>query len=171
MLGYDSGELGAGPCQFMLVDWKRGDQSGYDAGLAISLVTVPGTDSSVSGDYWQHTGVVSPSVRSNAVGSLYGDAGWAFNTEYDFDLQFYASSIRVFVDGNLELDVAPSDFGIGAFADGSFGFYNFSQARVTYAGLTEEALPPEPGVVPLPAALPLMGAGLAALAFAARRRT
>ncbi|SFH82130.1 VPLPA-CTERM sorting domain-containing protein [Albimonas pacifica] len=40
-------------------------------------------------------------------------------------------------------------------------------ATVTY---TYEQVPPPPSTVPLPAALPLMGAGLAGLAFVARRR-
>ncbi len=72
--------------------------------------------------------------------------------------------MKVFVDGNLEIDI---DAGGTPFADGGFGFYNFSQSGVRYAGIGEEVLPP---VVPLPAGLPILLSALGAFGFVASRR-
>lgn len=170
VLGYDAGELAGGPTDFILVDWKQAEQDGYGAGLAISHVTGPAVDGdSTSGDYWQHTGTVELLTRSNATGALYANTGWSDNTEYDFDLEFFSSNIKVYVDGNLEIDVDAADYGLGSFSDGAFGFYNFSQPNVRYAGITEETLPPPTGEIPLPGALPLMAFALGGLALLRRR--
>ena len=61
----------------------------------------------------------------------------------------------------LELSVA------GSFSDGSFGFYNYSQANVRYAGITEEVIPP---TIPLPATLPLLAGAIAGVIGLRRRR-
>ncbi|MGM0584290.1 MAG: PEP-CTERM sorting domain-containing protein [Pseudomonadota bacterium] len=169
VLGYNAGELAGGPTDFILVDWKQALQDGYDPGLAISHVTGPVVDGSTSDDYWQHTDTVNLLTRSNAAGALYANTGWSDNTEYEFDLEFFASNIKVYVDGNLEIDVNAADYGLGSFSDGAFGFYNFSQPNVRYAGITEETLPPPTGEIPLPGALPLMAAALGGLALLRRR--
>lgn len=80
-----------------------------------------------------------------------GATGWDDNTEYAFRLDFSADNVKVFVDDMLELDI------MGSFADGGFGFYNYSQASVLYAGVTSDVLPP---TIPLPATLPLLLTGL-----------
>ena len=76
-------------------------------------------------------------------------------------MTFTDSLIEVFVDGELEISHS------GSFADGAFGFYNFSQSQVRYAGITEEVLP---APVPLPAGLPLLVAGLGAFGWMRRRQ-
>ncbi len=139
VLGYNDGDLGSSSADYILIDWKKNDQTvsgwGYgEAGLSISRVT----GELSSGDAWSHSGNVTELQR----GSSLGDTGWAYANEYTFDLIFTASLIEVSVNGNTELSIT------GAFNNGSFGFYNFSQSNVLYAGIQESALPE----VPLPAA-------------------
>ncbi len=57
------------------------------------------------------------------------------------------------------------------FAAGQFGFYNFSQQSVRYAGFEQEGgVIVDPNPVPEPGSLPLMAIGLALVAVAWRQR-
>lgn len=163
VLGYQAGDLASSTADYLVIDWKKETQPFYSAcdnsidgiaGLAISRVTGPLSD--IEG--WCHNGDVTELARADTLGST----GWVTGTTYNFDLEFSASNVKVFVNGVKEIDIN------GTFADGAFGFYNFSQASVTYAGLEEEVLPPSE--VPLPAGLPLMLAGLGAFGYMRRRQ-
>lgn len=161
VLGYTQGDIDGNPdTDYILVDWKQGTQAGYEAGLAISRVTGPiqtgGTNT--GSNAWQHNGNIELLTRANTLGTT----GWADNTTYEFEIEFTANLIRVIVDGTLELEVA------GTFSDGAFGFYNFSQPRVRYAGITSEVLPPD--AVPVPAAALLFAPALAGLGLMRRRK-
>ncbi|MCP4090835.1 MAG: PEP-CTERM sorting domain-containing protein [Gammaproteobacteria bacterium] len=165
VLGYQNGELNSGAADFWLVDWKQGTQT-YNGGtgkrgISLSHVT-GGTSSAPWNDYWAHTGVVSEKIR----GTNLGDTGWADNTSYTFDIEFTSTLIKVIVDGITELEWTNVNNG-GLFSDGAFGFYNMSQGTVRYAGITEETAP---SAVPIPAALPLFGTGLAFMGFFGWRR-
>jgi hypothetical protein len=156
VLGYQAGEHNSATADFWLIDWKQADQNAGGsygtgtAGIALSHVTGAGSLE----NYWQHDGVVNEVARGTNLGST----GWADNTEYSFDLVFTSSKIEVFVDGVLEISEA------GSFGNGAFGFYNYSQDQVEYAGLTTAP------AVPLPAALPLLLAGFGAFGVAGLRR-
>jgi hypothetical protein len=164
VLGYDVGDLDRATADYLIVDWKKGDQSGWDQGLAISRVNGDISSSpNVTNPAWTHTAPVALVTRANAPGAILANTGWNYFQRYSFDLEFTATNVKVFVDGNLEIDV---DAGATPFSDGGFGFYNFSQASVRYAGITEGVLAP----VPVPAALPLMLIGMGALGLVARRR-
>lgn len=159
VIGFNPGDLTAAATNFLLVDWKQLNQGSYgcagDAGLAVSLVTggLP-----AGGGAWCHQGA---NVTELQRGATLGATGWADNTEYTFDLEYTSTNLKVFVDGNLELDVN------GAFTDGRFGFYNYSQERVEYAGITQEELPVS---VPAPATLGMMIFGVGMIGGAAMRR-
>jgi len=153
VLGYDAGELASATSDFWLIDWKQGNQGTASRGLALSHVT----GNSAENDFWAHNGAVDEVQRAANL----GDTGWVDGTEYTFDLTFTDSLIEVFVNGTLELSLA------GVFGDGGFGFYNYSQHDVTYAGIEDRVLP---SPVPLPAGMPILLLALSALGVAARRR-
>lgn len=161
VLGFTPGDLTDGASNFLLVDWKQGTQSGFgcsgDAGLAVSLVSAGLGDNAGA---WCHEGF---GVTELARGNTLGSTGWVDATEYTFDLEYTATNLKVFVDGLLQLDVD------GAFGDGHFGFYNYSQAQVRYAGITNEVLPPV-GAVPEPSTWLMMIVGFGMIGGAARHR-
>lgn len=158
VLGFNPGDATAGSTDFLLVDWKQGTQAGTGcsgpAGLAISRVTA---GFATTNDLWCHNG----SVQQLARGTTLGNVGWADNTLYDFSLEYTATSARVFVNGVLELDIT------GTFSNGRFGFYNYSQQSVQYAGITQD---PIPGAVPEPATWAMMILGFGLVGGAMRRR-
>lgn len=162
VLGYQDEDLFSDTANYILVDWKQGSQSGWDAGMAISRVTgaIDTCGTCTSSDAWQHTGNVELIERAATLGST----GWADNTSYLFDIVFTESNIQVLVDDELQFDIN------GTFQNGSFGFYNFSQPNVLYAGITEEDAPDpgpgngtDPSPVPAPASFGLMVLGLLGL--------
>lgn len=176
VLGYQAGEINtATGTDFYLVDWKQGTQpfgafGTAQEGLAISHVTAPSGHGLWGRDSSNTPGGVSEIARATNLGAT----GWNDNQTYTFDIEYTDQVIRVFVDGALELDVTAADFGLSAFDNGSFGFYNYSQSNVRYAGIEQVVLPPDPGPGPGPAPVPEPGTmALTALALAglgARRK-
>ncbi|WP_238547845.1 hypothetical protein [Meridianimarinicoccus roseus] len=164
VLGYQPNEINSATADFWLIDWKRGQQSGQTAGLALSHVSgnLTSTDTGVNGPWWQHDAPVTEVQRAVNLGTT----GYAQNRLYAFDLEFTQNLIEVKVDGIVELSYTAAMNG-GTFSNGAFGFYNFSQERVTYAGITQQQAPS----IPVPAALPLILSGLGAMgALRLRRR-
>lgn len=177
-LGFNPGDASNMAADYLLIDWKQGDQDfnfgvpsdspGGPAisGLAVSRVTgIPTAD-----EFWQHTdydtaesplgeGLVEIQRATNL-----GNTGWTQGVDYDFAFDFGPNSLQVFVDGTLELDIAS----FGGYNDGRFGFYNFSQASVTYSGFEKD--PDVFPAVPVPAAVWLFGTALLGLVGFSKRR-
>ena len=171
-LGYQDGELNSNNADFWMIDWKQNNQSPAIDGLALSHITGDMT-TAAENDFWQHVGSVDEVQRATNLGST----GWVDFQEYTFDLIFTSTQIQVKVDGVVELDYA------GNFTDGAFGFYNYSQSNVLYAGVTEEDLPdpcdtnppgqggcPATGDVPVPGTLGLLGLGILGIGQMRRKR-
>jgi Ca2+-binding RTX toxin-like protein len=134
VLGYDPGELTSASSDYILIDWKQGNQNyaGYaPAGLAVSHVT---GDQSV-GEFWAHTGDVQEIARAFTIGST----GWADFATNEFTFEYDATTLRIFVNSVLEFDLDASDFG-GAVPQGRLGFYNFSQSNVTYNAFSDDSV-------------------------------
>jgi len=120
VLGFQPGDTTNANAEYLLVDWKMGDQAPAVDGLAVSRVTgIPNED-----DFWEHTNGVEELAR----GINFGSTGWQYDTEYEFSFVFTENNLKVYVDGVLEIDID------GVFSDGRIGFYNYSQSMVTYSG-------------------------------------
>jgi hypothetical protein len=147
-LGFQPGDASNPSADYLLIDWKQLDQNynfgspscggegmAYE-GLAVSRVTgIPTAD-----EFWQHTDQDAPScsplgdgLTELARGINLGNEGWNQNQWYTFTFEFNQTSLKVYVDGILEIDI------VGVFNNGRVAFYNFSQAEVCYSGYVVEA--------------------------------
>ena len=122
---------------FLLFDWKQGNQSGSSRGFTLSRVqgnnTIPFANHQVSAAGYD--------VWASNIGT-----GWADNTFYDFTLLYQAERISIDIAGGVFgagatiFDVIPTDVGLVAgstFPNGQFGFYNYSQSSVRYRSFTQ----------------------------------
>jgi hypothetical protein len=161
VLGYQTGDLTASSTDFLLVDWKRGTQTLHGCsgarGLAISRVTA-GLGDNAGG--WCHSSAFG--VQELARGATLGSTGWNRNQTYAFDLLFTTENVRVVVDGVEQFNIN------GNFSNGAFGFYNYSQPGVTYAGLTQARIPG--AAVPEPESWAMLIAGFGLVGGVMRRR-
>jgi len=129
VLGFRPGDFQDPQADYLLLDWKQGNQDVARRGLALSRIRgIP-----TGGELWSHR---DSSVNGSAQGIEelqrgfnHGDSGWASYTTYTFRIQTTPDGVRVWVDGVLEIDVE-GDFGL---EDGALGFYNFSQGGVVYS--------------------------------------
>ena len=152
---------------FYLFDWKQGAQGAYSAsaneGMTIKKyegATGDGlTDLSLQ-EFWENTGDVGDMT---ILAQNHGNTqGWADNVLYDFHLDFLVNPGELHIEvkeGPTTLwDVTVVD---STFNSGQFGFYNFSQQTVRYAGFEQTGgiTVPEPGVLAL-LATALFGMGL-----------
>lgn len=143
-LGISPGDTKNHGADFLLVNWKAsiagesllkdfvsscGPGGLAKVGLALSEVKgIPNAD-----EFWQHTDqdvACSPKgegLFELARGTKLGDQGWEFNKEYDFTFEFTETSLKIYVDKNLEMEVK------GTLRDGRLAFFNFSEADVIYS--------------------------------------
>ena len=167
VMGYSAPVANGNDMNYVLLDWKQVNQnfSGAQALEGFTLNRVNGTITNYIPGFWGHADSVGFDNLANNHGNT---LGWADNTEYSFEISYMANRVTVNVTGGVYaapttvLDVA------GSFPSGQFGFYNYSQAQVTYSGFTLEQLPPPP--VPEPATYGLMLLGLLGLGVVRRKR-
>ena len=168
-LGFNPGDTTNSSADYLLIDWKKGNQS-YNfhgassnstpgttahAGLAVSRVTgIPAAD-----EFWGHTNYPenpSGGLEELARATTLGSTGWERYASYDLRFVFTDTSLDVFVDNLLEISIN------GSFNDGRFAFYNFSQGGASYS---DPIVPP----VPEPASLLLISTGMVGLALYRRK--
>ena len=144
-IGYQPGDTKNPNADYLLIDWKRGTQyynftqppscgpgTTASAGLAVSRVTgIPTYD-----ELWGHTDqnvICSPigqGVEELDRATNLGNTGWNRHTDYLFRIEYTPTSLRVYVNDVLEIDIT------GQFNDGKFAFYDFSQSYVKYSNFT-----------------------------------
>lgn len=128
VLGFKNGDSENPQAEYILIDWKRNNQSLGRRGLAVSRIF--GIVS--SGELWDHVDYPANGPGNGlaelARGATLGDVGWVAGRDYYFRFEYTPEALRIWVDGVLEFDLA------GSFPAGNFGFYNFSQQNVQYRG-------------------------------------
>ncbi len=158
---------------YLLFDWKQGNQASATAGFHLSKVSGDFSDNSIShgnqsatNPFWSHVNNVDMNSTFTTLASDVGSGrGWADNTTYEFTLTYQDNLVEIAIDGGAFSN--ETIFSVaGTYTEGSFGFYNFSQAQVRYAGFEEEAAPP----IPEPTTVALFGLGLAGIGIGKRRK-
>ena len=129
VVGYRPGDIANTTTDFLLVDWKRSNQGSATRGMAISRV-LQGLDRLSGEENWGH--IPELGVHELARAKNLGSTPWNFDTSYRFEIAFSSTNIKVYINDILEFDLS------GTFSDGRFGFYNNSQAQVTYAGIADD---------------------------------
>ena len=133
---------------FYLLDWKKGTQP-YNWGDPVSInddiaeegIKLKKIDGSWTRDgLWGGTDGIGVSTLDGPTG-----VGWAFDTDYTFDVDLSPGHIVVRLDGSPLFDVFDSSF-----QGGRITLYGFSQDNLLFSNVT---------YVPEPATLSLLGLG------------
>ncbi|NLY02778.1 MAG: hypothetical protein GXY83_42540, partial [Rhodopirellula sp.] len=140
VLGFEPGDFSSANADYLVIDWRQANGTGGGAqglkGLAVSRVTGrPDTQ----WDFWGHQDGVTELARATTLGS----EGWVDNVEYRFTVQYSADRLLIYVNGQLEFDIAaPAN---DPFPGGRLGFYNYSQPDTAYSATRGHYLDGEEG--------------------------
>ena len=163
VVGFKGGDSANADADYLLIDWKKLSQSfdfsgdstssggDAEAGLRLSRVTgIPDCD-----EFWQHANLSGTSEASGLEelqeADTKGSTQYNERQNYQFAIDFGSESIRVYLDGRLELDID------GEFSDGSFGAYAMLHNSATFWDLsyTDGSFPSTSELVDQPGAVTL----------------
>ena len=129
VIGYQAGEATEADADWLLFDWKGGDQTEQgclgQGGMALNRINGPLTSDV---ELWCHNGAVETLSR----GLQSGTTGWVANRVYRVEVEYSTTSLRIYVDGVREFDE------VGQFPSGNIGFYNFSQPSTRFSLISPE---------------------------------
>jgi len=143
-LGFSPGDEADPAADWVLIDWKQALQQGVPAGLRVAHVEgAPNGGTSILNDHPQRrcpgTGPVAGCMTQLALGQRFGTTGWTDFATYRMRAEYRPTSLRLWIDDVLELDLEPGDFPgefVGnVFPNGQFGFYQLSQDQASYTNL------------------------------------
>ncbi len=134
-IGFEAGDTTRATAEYLLIDWKRHDQTGARRGLALSRVIGVPTPT----ELWVHQDLAGNGAANRVVelqrGLRFGTVGWSRQTEYRLRIEATPAHLRLLVDGRLELDYA------GPVPNGDLALYDLSQAGTRFdGGLAESHL-------------------------------
>jgi hypothetical protein len=136
VMGYNSPtSTGLNNYNFILFDWKKGTQAASSGcgtsqkGYALTRVQgLASTTAILDAMVWcknsPNTTMLASNLGANA-------PAWVTNTEYNFKVEYGATNIKIWINGDLIFDVN------GSFPNGRFGFYNYSQSDVRYRSFNQ----------------------------------
>ncbi len=133
---------------FLLFDWKQANQDTGTEGFYLSQVSGDFSDNGIShtvlttnNPFWSHVDNNDGNSSFTLLDALTGAGqGWQDNTIYNFELTFQTNLLEIVIDGG-DFNNQTIFSMAGSYTAGSFGFYNFSQAGVRYAAITEDVAP------------------------------
>ena len=117
-----------GPLTTLLFDWKQRNQTGASEGFNLVRITA-GSISGLRTPFWSHGSV--PGVFDVLATDYSATNGWLDRTDHFFEVDYFADRVTIRIDNATVFDVP------GNFSPGRFGFYNFSQANVSYQLFSE----------------------------------
>jgi hypothetical protein len=157
---------------FYVMDWKELDQfsgSFAEEGFSVKKIAANSFADLEGDDFWNSAGT----ANSTILDSFYSDNGWVPDVEYEFTLDFAPGQFEITVKEGATVLWNTQIFD-NTYTSGQFGFYNYSQSNVRYAGFTQEVFIPEPDVptnaIPEPATMTLLGAGMGFIGWSRRRK-
>ena len=150
VVGFKKGDTTNPHAEFMLFDWKQGDQVVNGVlgrkGLAMSRVKGVVNPAAGLGPFFGHEDAITEVARARHLGST----PWEDYTTYRVKITYEPTRIRVWINDVLEFDVS------GTFPVGKFGFYTCSQEQGRFTiigpitdsicGLDPDAKPNQPPV-------------------------
>lgn len=117
---------------FYMFDWKQAEQWQGLIGMTVRAVGYSGGSLSTDFD-------VTNGDQSRVRTIYHNDIPWNPYVNYQFDLSFHDGHITIAVtNADTLASVETIDLDDNTYSGGLFGFYNFSQANVTYSGFTYE---------------------------------
>ncbi|MDA8017397.1 MAG: Ig-like domain-containing protein [Thermoanaerobaculia bacterium] len=119
-LGFQPGDATNDDSDYLLMLWQQRNVGTNVTGLNLVRITGEALISALD---------QQPEIEILTQGIHFGSIGWPWRTEIDFEIEFDAEGVKIWVDGQLEIDQR------GDFPDGRLSYFAHAQRHVDYYGL------------------------------------